>query len=740
VDFFVSYTTADLGWAEWIAWQLEVAGFHVIIQVWDFVPGSHWMTRMADGVRDCDRVIALLSHAYLESVYGRKEWQAAFRADPDGAERKVIPIRVQNCPRPGLLDEVVSFDLFDLTAEQARAQLLEGIRAALAGRAKPRAEPNFPGGIVPRLPAGRGARRGPRFPGRSVTPDPAPPAGVDTQSASDQRTPGKRPVPPTSILAPEAPSPPETLEISEGSAPVPSIAGLSPADTGRGRSRVASSVGGAAWAGLARSSARARSLPGRRRVLVAASTAMILIAAGLVAFLPDHGHSTPPADPQGWSRQLAIAATNAAASDPVLAKRLAVAAFRTDPTPQARLSVLALLAGGDHPLAVLSGATGPVSAVEFSPNGSLVATDDSVDGGVRLWDTAVRGATNQPRATFTSPPASIDRWAFSPDGKSLATVDSDDDAVRLLDTTVRGTVSRPKATLTGPASAVAFGPDGKLLVTSGLNGSVRLWDIPIGGAVNQPQATLTMPATLASWATFSPDGKLLVTSSLGGAVRLWSTAVRGAVDRPQATLTMPATLASWATFSPDGKLLATYGGSVVRLWDTTVRGTATQPLAVLTGGMGPVAFSPNGQIVATVGEDHTVRLWDTTVRGTVNQPRAILAGHTGAVHAVAFSPNGGLVAAASEDHTVRLWDTTVRGTVNQPGAILTGDTGAVHAVAFSPNGGLVAAASDDHTARLWDVDVDRLVTGACANPAANQLTAAEWRHLLGDVPYHPPCS
>jgi hypothetical protein len=37
-DFFVSYTQADLGWAEWVAWELEDAGYRVIVQVWDMAP------------------------------------------------------------------------------------------------------------------------------------------------------------------------------------------------------------------------------------------------------------------------------------------------------------------------------------------------------------------------------------------------------------------------------------------------------------------------------------------------------------------------------------------------------------------------------------------------------------------------------------------------------------------------------------------------------------------------------
>jgi hypothetical protein len=112
-DFFISYTMADQAWAEWTSWQLEEAGYRVLVQAWDFVPGSHWTTGMGEGITHAERTLAIVSRAYLGSVYGRAEWQAAYRADPQGLGRKLIPIRVEDCDRPGLLGEVVSFDLFD---------------------------------------------------------------------------------------------------------------------------------------------------------------------------------------------------------------------------------------------------------------------------------------------------------------------------------------------------------------------------------------------------------------------------------------------------------------------------------------------------------------------------------------------------------------------------------------------------------------------------------------------------
>jgi hypothetical protein len=151
-DFFVSYTQADRAWAEWIAWLLEEDGYRVLIQAWDFVPGSNWIQGMQQGTAQAERTIAVLSPAYLESVYGAAEWQAAWAADPAGAQRKLLAIRVAECERPGLLAGVVSIDLFGLAEATARARLRTMTASARTGRAKPAAAPGYQGRTVPREP------------------------------------------------------------------------------------------------------------------------------------------------------------------------------------------------------------------------------------------------------------------------------------------------------------------------------------------------------------------------------------------------------------------------------------------------------------------------------------------------------------------------------------------------------------------------------------------------------------
>ncbi|OHV28131.1 TIR protein [Parafrankia colletiae] len=144
-DFFISYTQTDRPWAEWIAWTLEEASYRVLIQAWDLVPGSNWVTGMDEGVTRAARTIAVLSHAYTRSVYGAAEWRAAWASDPTGATRKLLVTRIEDCPRPGLLGQVVSLDLFGMPQDNARTDLLHTADLAVSGaRAKPATAPPFP--------------------------------------------------------------------------------------------------------------------------------------------------------------------------------------------------------------------------------------------------------------------------------------------------------------------------------------------------------------------------------------------------------------------------------------------------------------------------------------------------------------------------------------------------------------------------------------------------------------------
>ncbi|HEU0076488.1 MAG TPA: FxSxx-COOH system tetratricopeptide repeat protein [Longimicrobiaceae bacterium] len=160
-DFFISYNQADRSWAEWIAWVLEEAGYSVGIQAWDIRPGSNFVEEMDRGLKQAERVVAVLSPEYVDARFTRPEWGVAFAQDPTGEARKLIPVRVREVDLAGLLKQIVYVDFVGVHDEAAtRTLLLDGVRE---GRGKPDEKPAFP------PTADRSIKKQPRFPGSLPT-------------------------------------------------------------------------------------------------------------------------------------------------------------------------------------------------------------------------------------------------------------------------------------------------------------------------------------------------------------------------------------------------------------------------------------------------------------------------------------------------------------------------------------------------------------------------------------------
>jgi hypothetical protein len=145
-DFFISYTGADLPWARWIAWELEAAGYTIILQEWDFPAGANFILEMHRAARETDRTVAVLSSRYLEALFTQPEWAAALVTDPTGANRQLVPVRIDECNPDGLLTAVIYIDLVGLDEADARDRLRERIAGTLRGRSKPTAPPPAPMG------------------------------------------------------------------------------------------------------------------------------------------------------------------------------------------------------------------------------------------------------------------------------------------------------------------------------------------------------------------------------------------------------------------------------------------------------------------------------------------------------------------------------------------------------------------------------------------------------------------
>jgi len=129
------------------------------------------------------------------------------------------------------------------------------------------------------------------------------------------------------------------------------------------------------------------------------------------------------------------------------------------------------------------------------------------------------------------------------------------------------------------------------------------------------------------------------------------------------------------------------------LWDASADARERNILQGHENPVNSVAFSRDGNTIASGSGDKTIRLWDRE-GNPIAEP---LKGHEDSVISVAFSRDGNTIASGSSDGTIRLWDREGN-PIAEP---LKGHESGVYSVAFSPDGNRIASGSDDGTIRLW---------------------------------------
>jgi WD40 repeat protein/serine/threonine protein kinase len=341
---------------------------------------------------------------------------------------------------------------------------------------------------------------------------------------------------------------------------------------------------------------------------------------------------------------------------------------------------------------VLSGHTDDIHRVAYSPDGTRLATA-SDDQTARVWDVG----TGQLLLSLTEHRKPVTDVTFSPDGGYLATA-SYDRKVCLWD----ATTGRKLHDFLGHSKdvlAVAFSPDGRRLASGGEDSTVRLWD-PASG-----QETLVLRGHTGHVAclAFSPDGRRLASGAvlnLDFTVRVWNaTPVEESGAEPVRTLAGHTQDVTCLAFSRDGQWLAS--GSV----DNTIRVRRTVDGELvrllgggLTGGVGGVAFSPDGVCLAAVGDNGTLNAWQVQTGREVWGHARQLSRYS--LEGVAYSPDGRCLAVADNGGlSVHILDAATGKGI----AVLNGRLGTVNAVAYRPDGRCLAVASSDQTICLEDV-------------------------------------
>ncbi|MDZ7953824.1 serine/threonine-protein kinase [Nostoc sp. DedQUE09] len=301
-----------------------------------------------------------------------------------------------------------------------------------------------------------------------------------------------------------------------------------------------------------------------------------------------------------------------------------------------------------HTLTGHSGTLSSVNALAISPDGYTLASA-SDDKNIKLWDLN----TKKVLASLSGHSQAVKSVSFSPDGKILATA-SNDKTIKLWQVETLEEI----CTILGHAQAVksvAFSPDGQILASGSWDKTIKLWDVNTGKEI----CTLAGHQLKVNSVAFSPQGQLLASASYDRTIRLWQ--IEGSQREIQNR--------------PCYSLLSTLSGHA---W------------AVLT-----VAFSPDGQILATGSDDNTIKLWEVNT----GQLICTLVGHSWSVVAVAFTADGETLLSASCDKTVKLWRVSTAEEI----VTLSGHVDSVSAVALSKVTQLIASGSRDKTIKLWQL-------------------------------------
>lgn len=415
---------------------------------------------------------------------------------------------------------------------------------------------------------------------------------------------------------------------------------------------------------------------------------------------------------------------------------------------------------------VLSGPAPHVTGLAFvaGPRDAGTGTEILAGAGgdtVALWSVA----TGQPHAGPTAE-AAVDTAVFGPPGSGLLATAGSDGAIRfwhLHDPMPFAVVHDPTPAPAAPATTpplgpqltarMAFSPDGSHLAFIGRSGAVVVWDVKARRRSGKPLIVPVggqRPAGEATAVAYSPDGSMLVAADSDRGIDVWN--ARDPQDHPRrATVNNQLALINALAFRGDGVLAAAGNDGTIDLavipQAGSVQGVLNSTAPAAVGHLGPVeaiAFSRDNRTLASGGADLETRLW-TTGRLSAQDtpvPQAIspaLSGHTQAVVSVAFSPDGTLLANAGQDRTVMLWDFGAHSTLR---AVITG-LPAASTAAFDPDPGdpLLATADDEGRATFWSTRPSTVIRQICGSRADHPgFTAEQWSRFNPGQPRQDVCA
>ncbi len=395
-------------------------------------------------------------------------------------------------------------------------------------------------------------------------------------------------------------------------------------------------------------------------------------------------------------------------------------------------------------IATLLHHTDQVFSVDFSQDGKILASG-SEDRSINFWDMTTFQFIGDIQTNINS----VQSVAFSqhPGENYLATA-SRDKTVGFYELVTEQPLGKILLSNAGQIKTLILRPDDVLeAIGNRANNLLLIWEVAENIDIPELPAS-TQNAQNAKIFAMSLDGANLASGYEDGRITLTDWATEEVILEFSQSKAVSA-----LTFSADRQRLASsqcilYAEpevpaqtatvclqSEINIWDLNT-GVTTLTLTLpdqITGLFQSLAFSADGNTLASGSDNFTILLWDLTTGQPIGLP---LSRHRTAVTSLAFSPDGKTLASGSVGGTIILWEMETNQPIGEP---LSGATGSVISLLFGQDGAQLYSGDSNGTILSWDLDTTSWFSRVCSLAGRN-LTPTEWSQYLPDrIPYEETC-